>query len=197
MMDAKQFNLLSYVQKKSWFGAKLSLLIVVIYLLVLILLTIVLTQSKREINQEVVSVKQNTTQLAQQFQQYIGKDRQLVAVSPSPVELDSEGFYKEFQALSTLDIPNLWLTQIIIDRGQRFIKITGDMASTDKLNQLLKFLGANKVFKEYYFQGIEVSEDFLPPIPKSMRKQADELEVPKIYHFVVQTTEIKKNSGRG
>lgn len=196
-MDAKQFNLLSYVQKKSWFGAKLSLLIVVIYLLVLILLTIVLTQSKREINQEVVSVKQNTTQLAQQFQQYIGKDRQLVAVSPSPVELDSEGFYKEFQALSTLDIPNLWLTQIIIDRGQRFIKITGDMASTDKLNQLLKFLGANKVFKEYYFQGIEVSEDFLPPIPKSMRKQADELEVPKIYHFVVQTTEIKKNSGRG
>ena len=196
MIDAKQFNLLSHVEKKSWLSAKMSLSIVIIYALLLIFLYVTMVVSTHEVNQKIITAKDKSAQSVLQLEQYLTEKGELAAVLPSLVVLDSQGFYKEFKALSDLNISGLWLTRIIIDRDKHYVKITGDMTSTDKLNQLLNFLGENEMFKEYHFKGIEVSEEFLPKITKSLRKQASELKIPKIYHFVVQTTSIKKkNSG--
>ena len=194
MIDAKQFNLLPCVEKKSWLSAKRALIIIVAYLLLLLLATGFLSMSERASNKAVQNTQQAVEHITKQLQQYIGDKRHLSAVLPGPMVLDAEGFYKEFNALSELDVPDLWLTQVVIDRSNRFIKITGEMTSSDQLNQLLDFLSRNKIFHHYHFKGIEVSEEFLPHIPRSKIKQASDLQVPQIYHFVVQTTEIKKNS---
>lgn len=196
MIDARQFNLLPHVEKKRWLTAKISLFVILIYAMALFAVYLLARLDHAEIDRKISAAENNTTQAVAQLKQYLSTKGQLAAVLPSSVVLDSQGFYKEFNALSKIKISGLWLTRVIIDRDTHYVKITGDMTSTGKLNQLLDFLGKNTEFKQYHFKGIEVSEEFLPNIQKAARKKAEELKIPKIYRFTVQTTAIKSNSKR-
>ena len=195
MSNAASFNLLKFVERSPRLSA--GRIISIVLLCALIMLGYFLfqvdrirddTENSEKINLTMNKLKQTIQPLLQS-----GVGNPLVGVLSSGSLRDGPGFYPEFEALSHVQVKGLWLERVEIHRNPAFIKITGAMDDSDKLEQLLKQLGLQPAFKNIQFIGVDINKGLLPDVPKQYQAEIKQLKLPALYHFTIQTSPYKKS----
>lgn len=193
MNNAATFNLLKFVERRPFLSVR-KIFGVFILSAILLLGYFLLQKNRIETEIQTSSKTELTlnelTQTLQPLQQQ-GANNALVGVLSSHFSLSEQGFYPEFEALTHIHVEGLWLERVIIQRDPFFIKITGAMDSPDKLDQLLKQLALQPAFKNVAFIGTGVAKGLLADVPEKYKKEIDQLKMPVLYHFILQTTLLK------
>lgn len=193
MNNAASFNLLKFVEQRSWLSVRKIVLAIILYTVLLLayfLLQVYQIRHSAEASSKMqLIIQQSVLQLQPLLSK--GTENPLIGVWPAGALQNDRGFYPEFEALTHIQVKGLWLNRVIIQRNPPFIKIIGAMDSPDKLSQLLKQLAAQSAFKDSRFIGVDVSQGLLPNVPDQYKNELSQLKLPMFYHFVIQTTVLQ------
>lgn len=190
MSNVASFNLLKFVEHKPILNAKKIVITAIVFALVL--LGYIAFQWLRIVNmtETITAEALNIQQLKLALQPRVHQrgNNPLVDVTALHLNENRQDFYREFEALSQINIPGLWLTEVTINRNPHRIKIKGAMDSSGKLDKLLQQLSQQPVFEKITFKGIEIYPEHFQNIPKEYQQELRQLKLPTLYHFIIQTT---------
>ena len=195
MSNAASFDLLKFVERRPTLSAGKILSIVILCAVVMMGYFLFQTERFRHGTEESSKIELTINQLTQTLQPLLqqGASNPLIGVLLSGSPQSEQGFYPEFEALSHVSVPGVWLKDVVIRRHPAFIKITGAMDAPDKLDQLLKQLALQPAFKNIQFIGVDVGKGLLPDVPEQYREEVKQLKLPFFYRFTIQTTPLKKS----
>lgn len=197
MSNAANFDLLKFVTRRPFLSAEKILSIIILCAVMMWGYFLFQKNQLRHDTEMSSSIELMISQQTQRLQPLLeqGSGNPLVGVLLSGSPKADEGFYPEFEALSHIYVKGVWLERVVIHRNPVFIKITGAMDSSDKLNELLKQLASQNAFKNIQFVGVDVSEGLLPDVPEQYREEVKQLKIPSFYHFTIQTKPLAQSGG--
>lgn len=185
-------NFLTFVQCRPWLSAKKIILIVIFFT---IAVSVGLCIQKINTADKIAATAIHQARMAQEIIAWQSRphpvsNNPLVNIALQPLTASQAGFYAPFEALTHLDIPGLWLTEIILDNDLPLLRIQGTMDAAEKLNDLLAQLKRQPAFQAVKFKGIRVAPKRLPTIPKEHEQELKQLKLPVFYDFILQTTPL-------
>lgn len=197
MSNVATFNLLSFVESKPWLSAKKIMLIVILFAAILfgygIFQSMHIENIKNHLAAEEAQLHASTQ--AMQSLVYPPSKGALIDITTLNLTEVRQDFYAQFLALSRLNIPGLWLKEVVIKRDPFFVQIKGSTNSTEKLNQLVQQLMEQPEFQHIQFQGVNVVPELFKDVPKEYQQELASFKLPTIYHFVIQTT-LDQSAGK-
>lgn len=198
MSNAASFNLLKFVERNPVLNATRLISIIVFFIVFLLTYFFFQVYQFRHGSEKIATLEQTIAQDVQLIQPILqqGAGNLLMGVLPTNLINYENDFYPEFEALSHVRVKGLWLTEVVINRNPPFIKISGAMDSSDKLNSLLQQLAAQPVFKSVKFIGVNVDKGLLADIPAKYQEEVKQLKLPVFYHFVIQTMPLTRQEAR-
>lgn len=190
--SAAQFNLLKFVEHKPQLSANRIVAIIILFIVVIMSYFFFQVNQFRHDAENAEKLEQNMAQMVLALQPLLqkGEGNALKSVLLIDPRMNKKGFYPEFEALSNLQVKDLWLRDVQINRAPSTIKMIGAMDSPAKLDELLKQIALQSVFKNIEFLGVRVNKGMLPDLPEKYQKEAKKLKIPDFYHFIIQTTAI-------